>query len=172
MSKSSNSTKSREPEPWERQPGETPKAFEAFQLYRDMGASRSTSAVGRQLHKHRDLICRWSRRYGWVKRVASWDDEQDRLRRKKLEGELEEMAERHAKIALMMQDKIAAQLEHMNKSSKTKPIPVTVLHHWTDTAVRIERLARGQATERMETRELNTWQDLMEYDDDDENAED
>ena len=35
--------------PWERQKGETPQAFEAFSIYRDMGSSRSTAKVGRKL---------------------------------------------------------------------------------------------------------------------------
>lgn len=41
--------------PWERQPGETEKAYEAFVAYRDLGAQRSVSAVSEKLSKSRQL---------------------------------------------------------------------------------------------------------------------
>ena len=55
---------------WDRQPNESPKAFEAFATYRDMGYQRSLAAVGWRLHKSRSLLSRWSAAHGWVKRVG------------------------------------------------------------------------------------------------------
>jgi len=65
---------------WERQPGESPEAFEAFALYRDMGIERSTAKVGRRLGKSKTLMDRWSSDHGWVMRAAVWEREQDRKR--------------------------------------------------------------------------------------------
>ena len=56
--------------PWERQKGETPQAFEAFSIYRDMGSSRSTAKVGRKLGKSKNLMDRWSSRWEWVEPVS------------------------------------------------------------------------------------------------------
>ena len=55
--------------PWDRQPKESPKAFEAFATYRDMAYQRSLAAVGWKLHKSKTLLERWSAAHGWVERV-------------------------------------------------------------------------------------------------------
>jgi len=59
--------------PWERQPGESSKAFEAFECYRGLGASRSLLKVSQQLVKSTTLLSRWSVRHCWVERCRLWD---------------------------------------------------------------------------------------------------
>jgi len=63
---------------WDQQPQESAPAFEAFQLYRDMGAERSVRKVAERLGKNASLIGRWSMQHGWVARARAWDREQDR----------------------------------------------------------------------------------------------
>ncbi len=43
--------------PWDRQPNESPQAFEAFATYRDMAYQRSLAAVGWKLHKSKTPPC-------------------------------------------------------------------------------------------------------------------
>lgn len=69
-----------EVEPWERQPKETAKAYEAFCVYRDM-VQRSYSKVAEKLQKSETIIGRWGRTYDWRKRAAAWDEELDRIGR-------------------------------------------------------------------------------------------
>ena len=52
-------SKDNDREAWERQPGESGPAFEAFAAYRDMGEKRTISAVARQLNKSGTLCHRW-----------------------------------------------------------------------------------------------------------------
>jgi hypothetical protein len=59
--------------PWDRQPGEGARAFEAFEAYRRMGPGRSLRNVARLLHKSAPLMQRWSRLHHWVARVEAWD---------------------------------------------------------------------------------------------------
>ena len=85
---------------WERQQGETSKAFGAFTAYRDMPASeRSLSKVAQMLSISRGTLLRWSARFSWVSRVEAWDDEQDRHKRAAQTKAIESMAERHAATA-------------------------------------------------------------------------
>jgi len=65
-------------QPWERQPTDTDKSFEAFEVYRRMGASRSLLKVSQQLVKSTTLLSRWSMRHGWVERCRAWDTHQSR----------------------------------------------------------------------------------------------
>lgn len=59
--------------PWDCQPGETSKAYQAFVTYRDMGPDRSLRAVGQELDKSHQVLSRWSSQHHWVSRVAAWD---------------------------------------------------------------------------------------------------
>ncbi len=91
--------------PWERQPGEGTKAYEAFSTYRDMGYDRSIAKVAEKLGKSEALLERWSRTYKWVERVTAWDVEADRLATKKLLKDIANTRARQRKQALKMQVK-------------------------------------------------------------------
>lgn len=73
--------------PWQRQPNETPKAYAAFAVYRDLGVGRSidkayaaTRAVQRQAdgksasRRASRYWMEWSTKYHWVERVTAYDD--------------------------------------------------------------------------------------------------
>lgn len=68
---------------WERQPGETDKAYAAFRLYRDMNPStRSITAARQQSGKTSDRQWEeWSGKYAWVERAAAYDAWSDTIRR-------------------------------------------------------------------------------------------
>jgi hypothetical protein len=56
--------------PFEQQPDETAKAFEAFRVYLNLGPARSLAEVARNLGKSEGLIERWSRRHHWGERIS------------------------------------------------------------------------------------------------------
>ena len=58
---------------WDKQDGESSRAYEAFQTYLNMGADRSLDKVVQKLDKSRTLISRWSHTYKWVERTAAYD---------------------------------------------------------------------------------------------------
>ena len=77
--------------PWERQPDETPKAFDAFTYYRDLDpANRSLAAVLFRPSIGSDRVQlgavgrvpHWSNRFRWAERVLAWDDFVDRESRR------------------------------------------------------------------------------------------
>ena len=68
--------------PYERLPGETAKAFQAFTVYRDLGIQRSFESVANQLSKSATLIRRWAAKYNWGERIECWDIDQDYERQK------------------------------------------------------------------------------------------
>ena len=89
---------------WERQPGEPPKAFEAFKLYRDMGYNRSLNKVRIELnHKSRSRIADWSTRYMWQERLAAYQRELDRIEMIAHKEAVKKAAERQAKAGQEMQ---------------------------------------------------------------------
>ena len=100
--------------PWERQEGESVKAFEAFTVYLEMGDERSIREVAQRLAKSRTLIGRWSVTYQWVERVAAFDAEVQRKAHAKAVKKRRNMVDRHISIALKMQEKALMALEQMD----------------------------------------------------------
>ncbi|MGN0998659.1 MAG: hypothetical protein ACI4PO_03830 [Faecousia sp.] len=140
------------PKPWERQPGETPKPFEAFCVYRDMGLERSLSKVAAKLSKSETLMGRWSGQYDWVKRAAAWDDEQERVEREAKEKQrlkdIAKMRERHAGIAVTMLVKAATALQVL----PPEEIKAQDISRMVDVASKLERISRGDVGDVIEER--------------------
>ncbi len=141
------------PEPWERQPNESDKAFQAFAIYRDMGANgqkRSIRAVAQKLKKSTTIIGRWSSNLNWVERANAWDDELDRLTREELTKGIAEMRKRHAKIAQAMLAKALKGLQRIPEDEMSSQDVAKIV----DIASKLERLSRGEPTERTEGKQI------------------
>jgi len=100
--------------PWERQKGESEKAFEAFAAYRDLGEKRTISAVVKKLQKSRSLIDRWKERWNWLERVREYDNELERAAKEKVVKERKDMTARHIQIAMQLQKKALAALKELS----------------------------------------------------------
>lgn len=140
------------PQPWERQPEETTKAYEAFCIYRDMGRERSLSKVAEKLQKSYTLIGRWSRENGWVERAAKWDDEQDRIEREIAQREqakaIKDMRKKHADLGQAMLIKAARALAKI-PDDEIKPADISRM---VDVGSKLERISRGDVGEVVEER--------------------
>ena len=82
-------------QPWDRQPGETPKAFSAFALYRDLSPTVRSIVVacaarrkagGRATERNWEV---WASRYDWRNRAASADSDLASRRREHMAEELD-----------------------------------------------------------------------------------
>lgn len=93
-----------EPAPWERQYGETHKAFLAFSIYRDLGEKRSIPVAARKYGKGESLVGRWCFKWRWQDRATAWQSELDRVAREAQREEIAEMAKRQARQAHAVQE--------------------------------------------------------------------
>ncbi len=105
-------------DPWERQPGETGKAFAAFAEYRKMGPERAirkvVQAVG-QKDRYASVLEKWSARWGWVTRAAEWDSYEDRREREAVLEVAEKKAVERVRVAQLMVDVSAKSLFMWNE---------------------------------------------------------
>ena len=115
--------------PWERQKGESEKAYEAFAAYRDMGE---------KLGKSDTLIRRWKVRWNWQERVRAYDNELEREARKKVVADRKAMTERHIGIAMQLQKKALEALSSLSVEDMTPKDIKEYIKMATD----IERLNR------------------------------
>lgn len=107
----SNNTKSK---PWERQIGESEKAYEAFSLYRNKGVGRTLISVAEELQKSYTLIRRWCDSWNWEDRVRQFDTEIEREAKKEAQKGLRDMYVRQTKIAMQVQTKALQALERLD----------------------------------------------------------
>lgn len=133
--------------PWHRQPGETPKSFHAFMLYRDMlPKERSMERVAEKLGKvpgYRLLLEKWSSRYHWVARARANDSYLAEVRHEAMENAIREMAERQAQEGMWLQAKGIEWL----KSLGVDDIKARDAIQAIDIGAKVERTARGEPTE-------------------------
>lgn len=103
-------------QPWERQKGESARAFEAFLVYLQMGPDRSIQAVSHKLAKSIPLIKRWSSDNNWVERCRAWDNYLQQEAKKAAVAEVRRMNQRHAKMASAIQATAMQALQEMGTS--------------------------------------------------------
>lgn len=112
-------SKDNDREAWERQPGESGPAFEAFATYRDMEEKRTISAVARQLNKSGTLCHRWKLKYDWRARADAYDASIAEEARKQAVSERKKMQDRHIKMSLQLQRKAMEALENIKPEEMT-----------------------------------------------------
>ncbi len=142
--------------PWERQQDESTPAWQAFEMYRNMGAERSTGKVQRTVGKSKRLIDGWSSKHDWVRRVAAWDREQDRIARKAQLDGIREMNKRHAKIAMGGLSAVVHSLRrYIPTESNPNPPPMSdqLMAQMVKICAGLERVARDQADSIQEHRQ-------------------
>ena len=130
---------------------ETTRHRQAFDVYWGMGAERSID----QLHaamaaqgKAPTLrtLYEWSRRYHWQRRITQLEREARRAEDETRIQALREMYERQSKEALLLQQRGAEWLAGMSKDDATADAAIRAIVE----GARLERLARGEPTERQE----------------------
>ncbi len=124
--------------PWERQKGESEKAFEAFAAYRDMGEKRTFTAVAEKLQKSGSLIRRWKDRWEWQERVRAYDNELEKEARAKALKGRKDMTERHIGIAMQLQKKALEAL----KTLEVEAMSPKDIKEFIKMATDLERLNR------------------------------
>lgn len=127
--------------PWERQDGETEKAFSAFKAYLEM-EDRNICQLAKRLSKSRQLVDKWKQKYNWQERCIAWDKSLQEIEYKTAVRERKKMAKRHIAIAMSMQAKAVEALRKIDVSK----LNANEIIRLFDTAVKIERLSRGEAT--------------------------
>lgn len=97
--------------PWDRQPGESAPAYQAFRTYIEMGADRSTADVARELGKSKTLTDRWSGQWGWVERARQWDSLATRAVAEAYQDMAARIADQHERVATKLMSRLEQHLD-------------------------------------------------------------
>ena len=111
--------------PWERQPGETAKAYAAFLLYRDLPAVDRTIVAAVVEHRYiggkasvRNWET-WASRYNWRNRAAEHDSDLASRRRERMAEELERAQDNAVVLTRAFNFKIAERIKGMDPEDLT-----------------------------------------------------
>jgi hypothetical protein len=96
---------------WERLPGETAKAYDAFRRFRDAGTTRHVSDFGPSART-------WAAKFAWQERAAAWDAEAHRMEDTRRLEAIREMDDTHARAARVL---ITAGLAALAERPKLTP---------------------------------------------------
>lgn len=150
-----------ERDPWERQPKEPAKAFQAFTAYRDMGPTRSLRRIGRNVPRAIEeqpantwpmqSLGNWSTRHAWVARADAWDRHLDQIAREQQEQRRREMVDQHDALATQMLNRVAQRLVG-DQVAGVDPLDISTLKapdliRMFVESVKVQRISRGEPTE-------------------------
>lgn len=114
---------------FERQDGESTKAFDAFKVYRDLGHERTlakTAEIYYGASKNLSQIGVWSRRFSWVERAQSWDDWHEMIRRDAVEDHLRAQAKDHGRReAALLERALGVREAAMDQAEKMLQWPLS-----------------------------------------------
>jgi hypothetical protein len=147
-----------EEKPWDRQPGESAKAYRAFTLYRDKQADRTFESVAGLLQCSGTNIRRWAKRWNWADRVRAHDIHSDRIELDVLSRERLAMKKRMARQGIDMQAAAADGLSELLRLIKRKKRPLRLsasdIARLAEVGGKLERYARGDDDEQYGTFEI------------------
>lgn len=130
--------------PWERQPGETARQFAKFNAFLRLPAqTRTIRELARQTGRSLGLLGTLASRFRWIERAELWDEHMQRLQLAADEQARVEMAERHAQIAMGLQQRALTRLQQLQPEA----LDAKDVARFLEVATRLERLARGEPTE-------------------------
>lgn len=127
---------------WHRQPGERRGAFQAFALYRDLGDRRSVREVATRVGKAVGTITAYKSEFKWEERISQYEKHLDDKKLQHAEKQIQEMAERHATIACMFQQKVMDRLMTLTDAD-LKAMSHDTLMSWFVQSAKMESSARG-----------------------------
>lgn len=120
---------------WERQDGETPRAYDAFRRFRDAGPRRAVEPIADAAEVSLNTAKRWSARHLWHTRAEAWDDHCHRIED---EGRLDKLRKMHADHVKAGQIAILKAMQAL-AGMPANQIPAGAAARLLELGVRIER---------------------------------
>jgi hypothetical protein len=139
---------------WDRLPEETDRAWRAFEFYKRAGGLRTVAGTAKELgFGSRRQCARYASRHDWKARARAWDARLSAAAEESALDEARAMGVRHVAAATAAVDLTARWFDDLlaapDRLAALKPADVA---RFLELGVRIERLARGLPTDRVESK--------------------
>ena len=132
------------PNPWDRQPGETPKAFAAFCIYRDLPAIDRSVAAAWGRKKGGKYWERWCTDHNWLERAAKHDSDLASRRRIRRADALERAQDDIANMSRAALSKLLPLLQPIDAGGLDPyQIPLSQIPSWLRTLADLQLKSLG-----------------------------
>jgi dihydroneopterin aldolase len=134
---------------WDRQHYETPGNWACFNIYRDLGPTRTIAATAAAMGRGVDYLKELSVKFNWRERAAAWDDYLALVAREETIAVTREMAREHVALGLLMRRKATKAIRSL-KAADLAELAVKkpeAIIRMAEGGVKIEREARGLAAD-------------------------
>ncbi|MGW6391191.1 hypothetical protein ACWFR1_11945 [Streptomyces sp. NPDC055103] len=132
-------------DPWERQPGETPKRHQRFLVFRDLGLTRTLAKASDELALSYSHVRALAAQYRWQDRASAWDTQQQRQYSAEMEEERRRAARDDMKILRVMTGMVGQALPHVQQ--QVGDMTITEFTRFVETTMRLRRNLFGDPTE-------------------------
>jgi hypothetical protein len=171
----SESTTYQRRQPWDPRPGESDRAYHAFECYLFMPPEERTLEEAYRLHTDNpnaanpsDACKGWARRYDWKGRASAYDDHVRRLRREAQERGMAEEAERQGReVERLRSDMLELARRHYQKAMEIFEQPLDIANYnmghavqMTKLVLEIYKLARDEAREARPAEDESGWSEI------------
>lgn len=148
---------------WDRQPQEVEAAWAAFRRYRDTPSPRPPVGVfAGEIGYSSTHVLNWAKLWAWDSRILAWDQHLDGKGQKVAESGVEEMARRHIELAKKGLGIVDMAMERLRISLLVEnggTLKAQEMARVLDVCAKLERLSRGEATERVEGKDYSALSD-------------
>ena len=135
---------------WDKQKGETAKAFESFAAYRDLGPMlRTHNKVHEITGAHIRTIQEWSGKHKWVERVEAWDAYNDKKRQVENLEKVNAMNDEQFSLGKALLVKAAKALTRIPDDE----IKASDIARMVEVGSKLQRISLGAANEVVEERD-------------------
>lgn len=125
---------------WDRQPGETPKMYDRFAEFRDMGRTRTLKRLAEKLNRSVRTLQQYSHEYSWTDRAHAYDQHMDAQWRNALAENSRRMVQEHLKVGRALLSKVQQRLETM----EPEDLSPQDCDRWLNTYSKLSRVALGE----------------------------
>lgn len=130
-------------DPWDQQPGETPKLHARFVTYRDeIDHPRKYRMVAERYGVSLQTIEKQAVAHRWQDRAAAFDENESRIRRERIRMKAAKLSDRQMDIALGMVQAVGQSVHYVLQNRLM--LEAADAAKWLDIATKVAKIAEGQ----------------------------
>lgn len=123
-------------EPWDRRPHESPRGYQTFRRFRDLGPLRQLDPlIDEDAGIRLETLRRWHKRFDWLDRARAWDDKVHRLDDERRLEDIRQMHDRHQRAGRLAMARALAALQN----TQPEDIPPYAAARLLELGARLER---------------------------------